>query len=306
MIIFVYAVMSIFNFLKKLFGIKKRGLVSRRQDHADVYHISSEAERMNEAMEKARHTLWYFKKSLLNPRPDQQYFSLKARIEDGAETEHIWLNSVSFDETDNFYGTIGNEPLTIKNVSLGKEIGVALDGVSDWMILEDGKLVGGYTIRALRDGMSEKDQRKFDQQVGFLIDEGVDYFEHNFKTPEGAILCIEDAYDAQDLERVLACKDFESEARLTLQHSRKMEKFSGNPEIILETEKVMRLAFIKFIGENGFPSFKNVKRAFTKEFVTDDLCIVTEVCHYPDHTKSVERLYVGRKNGAWKVLNPAD
>jgi uncharacterized protein YegJ (DUF2314 family) len=295
------------NFFKRLFGFKDSNLVSRRRDQADVYHVNSEAERMNLAMEKARLTLKYFKQSLIKPRPDQNYFSLKARIEDGPEIEHLWLNNVSFDETDNFYGTIGNKPLTIKNVSLGKAIGITLENISDWMILEDGKLVGGYTIRVTRDELTEKELRKFDEQLGFIVDEGVDYFDHNFLTPEGAILCIEDAYDAEDLERVLACKDFESEARLTLRHSRKMEKFAGNPEIISETEKVMRLAFIKFIGENGFPSFKNVKRAFVKkEFVHDDLCIVTEVCHYPDRTKSMERLYVGKKNGMWKVLGPAD
>jgi uncharacterized protein YegJ (DUF2314 family) len=295
------------NWFRRLFGKKEKHRVSRRRDNADVYHVSNEAERMNWAIEKARLTLLYFKSSITTPKPFQTYFSLKARIEDGTDIEHLWLNDLSFDDANIFYGTVANEPIKIHNVSLGKQIGVPYESISDWMIIEDGILIGGYTIRAIRDGLPEKDKKIFDQQTGFTIDEGVDYFEHDFSTPEGAILCIEDAYDAHDINRVMACKDFEAEARLMLSHTKHMERLASKPEIITETEEAVKLTFIKFIDDHGFPSFKNVKRAFPhREFVREDLCIVTEVCRYPDQTKSRERLYVSRKNGEWKVLNPVD
>ena len=38
----------------------------------------------------------------------------------------------------------------------------------------------------------------------------------DFATPEGAILCLEDAYRAEDLEAAVACMDFRTQARLTL------------------------------------------------------------------------------------------
>jgi uncharacterized protein YegJ (DUF2314 family) len=294
------------NWLKRLFG-KKEDRVSHRKDSPDVYHVSTETERMNWGIEKARLTLNYFKSSLNNPRQDQTYFSLKTKIEDGDKVEHLWLTDVSFDENNIFYGTVANEPLTITNVGFGKQIGVGLENISDWMVLEDGRLIGGYTIRAIRDSLAGRDKKDFDRRTGFIIDEGVDYFEHDFTTPEGAILCIEDAYDAHDINRAMACKDFEAEAKLMLSHTKHMERLAANPQIITETEEVVRLTFMKFIDDHGFPSFKNVQRAFPfREFVREDLCIVTEVCHYPDRTKSRERLYVARKNGEWKVLNPVD
>ena len=33
---------------------------------------------------------------------------------------------------------------------------------SDWMIIDDGYLIGGYTILALRDQMPEAEQKEFD------------------------------------------------------------------------------------------------------------------------------------------------
>jgi uncharacterized protein YegJ (DUF2314 family) len=294
------------NWLKRLFGRKKKGDLPR---HGVPHKIPapSESERMQWAIEKARLTLHYFKNSLLSPGDDQNNFQVKVSIVDGIEVEHLWLTDVTCDDSDIFYGTVSSMPSIIHNLTIGKMIGVDVDHISDWMIVEGGKLIGGYTIRAIRDGLDEKKRKIFDRQLGYLIDEGVDHFEHNFTTPEGAILCIEDAYDAHDINRVIACKDFEAEARLMLSNAKHMGTLATNPEIVTETEEAVRSTFIKFIDDYGFPSFKNVKRAFPfREFLRDDLCIITEVCQYPDHTKSTERLYVSRRNGEWKVLNPAD
>jgi uncharacterized protein YegJ (DUF2314 family) len=294
------------NWLKRLFRWKKKG---ERPRHGVLHKIPAptEAERMQWATEKARLTLRYFKKSLQAPRADQSNFQVKATIIDGTQEEQLWLTDVSCDESDIFYGSVSVAPSIIHNVSVGKMIGIHIDHVSDWMVIEEGRLIGGYTLRALRDGMDEKKRHAFDLHLGYIVDDGVDYFEHDFTTPEGAILCIEDAYDARDMNRVIACKDFEAEARLMLSHSTQMGALVNNPEIITETEEAVRSTFIKFIDDYGFPSFKNVRRAFpTREFLRDDLCIVTEVCQYPDRTRSTERLYVSRRNGEWRVLNPAD
>ncbi|RYF40190.1 MAG: DUF2314 domain-containing protein, partial [Cytophagaceae bacterium] len=81
------------------------------------------------------------------------------------------------------------------------------------MSIENGRLIGGYTIRAIRDGVPEKDKAAFDNSIGLYIDEGIDHFKANLDTPEGAILAIEQAYINQDLNAALACKDFYEEAK---------------------------------------------------------------------------------------------
>jgi len=262
---------------------------------------------MTWAIEKAGLTLRYFKDSLLSPRTDQTYFSLKAKIVDGSETEHIWLNDVSFDDTDIFYGVVANAPLNIHNLKLGTKVGVDRSSVSDWLVIENGRLIGGYTIRCLRDEMNEREQKNFDKTLSFLVDEGVDHFEHDLSTPEGAILSIEDAYNEQDLEHVLRCKDFEMEAIFVLAKNKELDRLASDRMVIAETAKAFKLNFIKLIDENGFPNFDNVARAFSKrEFVNPDLCIITEICRYGDHTRSIERIYCGRRGDLWYVLNPAD
>lgn len=298
------------SFFKKLFGKKENETppdVVKREGEPDVYYVAGEEERMNFAMEKARLTISYFKESLTRPKATQQSFSLKARIEDGEMTEHIWLSDVSYDEDKNFYGTVNNEPVDVTNVTFGQQIGIATEHVSDWMIIEDGRLIGGYTIRAVRDGMQGKQREEFDKSIGIPIDEGVDYFEHDFSTPEGAILCLEDAYDAKDIEKAIACKDFETEARLMLEKMGKEGGFADHPAIREQAAKALKLSFIKLLQEEGFPDFKGVLRAFPhREKISDDHYIITEVCRYPNRSKSSQRLHVWRKNGEWKVLNPVD
>lgn len=298
------------SFFKKIFGGGKKKhdqpVVSKRKDEPDVYHVSGTEARMNFAIEKARLTLAYFKQSLLAPTTHQQYFSLKARIADGEIIEHIWLTDVSFDDSNIFYGKIGNAPLNVKTVKLGQNVGISFDDVSDWMIIENGRLIGGYTIRVLREGLTGLALENFDRSVGMQIDEGVDHFSHDQSTPEGAILSLEDAYDARDLDRAIACKDFQAEAGIMLGKLDNMKHLKDNQDIVAQTAEVLQLSFIKHL-QDGFPSFAGVQRAFPKrEYITDDLCIITEVCHHPDQRKSLQRLYVSRKNNAWYVLNLVD
>jgi uncharacterized protein YegJ (DUF2314 family) len=295
------------NFLRKLFGSKRENRVSCAEENPDGYHVPNRTAAMNWAIEKAGLTFRYFKESLISPQPGQTYFSLKAKIVDGSKSEHLWLRDVSCDDTDIFYGTVADVPATIHNLSRGTRVGVERTSARDWMIIENGRLIGGYTIRCIRDAMREKEQRKFDSTIDFLIDEGVDHFEHDLSTPEGAILSIEDAYAEQDLERVISCKNFEMEATFMLAKNKALDRLANDRMIIAETAKAFKLNFIKFIDENGFPNFNNVQRAFSKrEFVNPDLCIVTEVCRYADQTKSIERIYCGRGDNQWYVMNPAD
>jgi uncharacterized protein YegJ (DUF2314 family) len=58
----------------------------------------------------------------------------------------MWLTPVSFDGT-TFHGTVNNEPEKVKTVRMGQKVTVAPSEISDWMYVENRKLVGGYTLR---------------------------------------------------------------------------------------------------------------------------------------------------------------
>lgn len=284
--------------LNKLFGSKKN--VRKREGNPDVYMMPNESERMNWGMEKARLTLHYFIECVKNPKEGQQYFSIKARIEDNGKTEHIWLMEPNFDNEGNIYGIIGNEPIDVKNVSIDEKIGITFEYVSDWMIIENGRLIGGYTIRAIRDGLSGTELQNFDKSLGgMLVDDGEDYFLPNLETPEGAILSLEEAYDNDDLEKSLACKDFHKEAEFMLKKTIQIEI---DKELIDKTAEVLKLSFIKNMTDNGFPKFKDVKRAFKRQNLSDEQCLVTEICYYPEGGKSEQKLNTYKINDQWKVL----
>lgn len=168
--------------LSKIFGKKN---VEERKGEPDMVYVPNEDERMNWAIEKAKLTLWYFEESLANPQPHQVYFSVKVHIIDGDNGEHIWLTEPHFDDEGNLFGTVRNEPVNVTTVKLNQKIGINRNLISDWMTIENGRLIGGYTIRAIRDGVPESEKAAFDNSIGLYIDEGVDHFKSNLDTPEG-------------------------------------------------------------------------------------------------------------------------
>jgi uncharacterized protein YegJ (DUF2314 family) len=134
-----------------------------------VTYVADDDSKMNAAIEKARSTADTFITALNSPKANQTAFSVKMAFTDGGNTEHMWLTPVSYDGT-KFVGTVGNEPEKVKNVKLGQKVSVGPSEISDWMYVENRKLVGGYTLRALRDAMSPKERAEFDKSVPFVVE----------------------------------------------------------------------------------------------------------------------------------------
>ena len=135
-----------------------------------------------------------------------------------------------------------------------------------------------------------------------MVDDGEDYFLPSNKTPEGAIIQIEEAFNQDDLEKAMSCKDFNIEAKLMLE---KLGKGIHDEEVLSKTAEVLKLSFIKSIQENGMPKFQGIKRAFPKrEKINDHHMIITEICYYPDGGKSSQRMNTYLTEDGWKVMGP--
>ncbi len=140
------------------------------RDPADkVTYVDASDSKMNAAIEQARSTADTFIAALQAPQPGQTGLSIKMAFTDGTNTEHMWLTDVKFDGT-KFHGTVNNDPDRVKNVTNGQKASVARAEISDWMYVENGKLVGGYTLRVLRDGLSDAERADFDKSVPFAIE----------------------------------------------------------------------------------------------------------------------------------------
>jgi hypothetical protein len=110
----------------------------------------------------------------------------------------------------------------------------------------------------------------------------------DFTTPEGPILCLEDAYRRRDIEAAIAAKDFKTEARLMLEKTG--FKDHVDDEMIAKTAEAL---------VEGLDSF------FTKrEPHADKVVLVTEMCRFPDGGFSQQQILVAETPQGWRVLNP--
>ncbi len=135
----------------------------------DVIAVEDNDPKMQAAIEKARKSVNTFIQAMANPQPSQSQFMVKMAFRDGKIVEHMWLSSVRYN-SGKFYGSIENYPDKLTTVKLGDSAEVKKDEISDWMYVGDGRLVGGYTIRALLDSMPADERRKQEESVPFKID----------------------------------------------------------------------------------------------------------------------------------------
>jgi len=131
--------------------------------------VSADDPIMNAAIAKARATVDIFETALRAPKASQAGFSIKIPIADGDDIEHFWLSKVRFDGSE-FSGKIANSPETVHTVKMGQTVSVRAAEISDWMFIDHAKLVGGYTLRVLRDRLSPADRAEFDRSVPFQVE----------------------------------------------------------------------------------------------------------------------------------------
>ena len=79
--------------------------------------------------------------------------------------EHIWLADLNFSGPKP-RGVIANEP-RMDSLRFMEEVTFDPSDVTDWMYVEGGRLVGGYTTRLIRDRMSPEERKEFDASAPF-------------------------------------------------------------------------------------------------------------------------------------------
>lgn len=86
-------------------------------------------------------------------------FAVKAPVEDGSTTEHVWLGDITY-KNGEFQGIINKDPEKVSNVRKGQKLAVRKNEISDWMFLKNGKLYGNYTVRPTLKSMPEEESFK--------------------------------------------------------------------------------------------------------------------------------------------------
>lgn len=133
---------------------------------SNITRISSGDAAMNAASAKARATLKQFLAALKAPKKGQENFGVKKRFPVGKEGgEHMWLGDIAYDGLV-LRGTLINRPVHLKNVHYGDRVVIHPNEVSDWLYSDNGKMVGGYTMRVLHSRLSPGEKKRFEEGLG--------------------------------------------------------------------------------------------------------------------------------------------
>ena len=140
------------------------GSVIKRPGQPDCLHVTDDHKEMAAAVQKARKTMDKLIAAVRSPKSNQSRFAVKKPFIEGSKVEHLWVKQLSFDGKV-FRGRIDNTPVGLKRVRLGDKVAVAPEEISDWMFVQDDRLVGGYTIQAMCSHLSTAEKKQFEQNA---------------------------------------------------------------------------------------------------------------------------------------------
>jgi uncharacterized protein YegJ (DUF2314 family) len=125
---------------------------------------------LDSAIRQARDTLDLFVEKLKTPHPDRTFVAVKARFFPPDDLpQDIWVDEVTYSDGA-FRGNMGDDIPSLK-LEAGEKITVDREDILDWMIVEDGKLIGGYTIRLAVQRMTPEERERFLEMLDYTIED---------------------------------------------------------------------------------------------------------------------------------------
>lgn len=122
--------------------------------------FEADDEGMEAAIDAAKLSFWKFLDAFLEPEEGQEAFLLKVVFLADDQVEHIWVADLEIDGV-GFRGVVANEP-TLPSLRFKQEVEFEPSRITDWMFIDNGKLVGGYTTRLIRERMSPEERAAYD------------------------------------------------------------------------------------------------------------------------------------------------
>jgi uncharacterized protein YegJ (DUF2314 family) len=122
------------------------------------------------AIRHARDSLLTFIDKIATPHADRTFVAVKVRFyPPGESPQDIWVDEVTY-TNGVFRGMMGDDIPSLK-LEAGEKIKIDEEDIVDWMIVEDGKLIGGYTIRLAVQRMSPEERERFLETLDYTIED---------------------------------------------------------------------------------------------------------------------------------------
>lgn len=140
-----------------------------RSGEPAIYNVKSDDPEMDAAIHASKATLPEFLRVFERQDTATSDFALKVHYDDGKEPEHLWLADLST-QNGKLYGVVSNLPEFTTAVKEGETVEVDTSKVSDWKYVQHHRLVGGRTIKVLRNHLSPEERKELDASVDYKID----------------------------------------------------------------------------------------------------------------------------------------
>lgn len=130
---------------------------------------SGDAE-LHAAIAQARGSLDAFVTKIAEPHPSRSFVAVKVRFTPPGESpQDIWVDEVTYRQGV-LRGAIGDDIPALR-LEAGEMVTIDEEDIVDWMVVEEGKLVGGYTIRLAVQRMSPEEREQFLETLDYVIED---------------------------------------------------------------------------------------------------------------------------------------
>ena len=128
-------------------------------------HVRSSDPAYQQTILEAQESIEQFRAMLPSDGTARPDALIKTKLVDGDHSAFMWLNSTAT-EGDNFTAELFEVPDTLPNFTLGHRYVVTPKELMDWMVNENGRLTGGFSLRYNRAKMTAPEQLDFDRHIG--------------------------------------------------------------------------------------------------------------------------------------------
>lgn len=140
------------------------------QDVEETPTLTGTDTELDAAIQQARDSLPTFIQTIATPQADRTLVAVKVRFTPPEESsQDVWVDEVTY-VNGVFRGNVGDD-LPALRLELGQKTNVEEKDIVDWMIVENGKLIGGYTIRLAVQRMSAEERERFLATLDYVIDD---------------------------------------------------------------------------------------------------------------------------------------
>ncbi len=142
-------------------------VLSCRSRNPNIVTVGTDDAQMTAAIDSARRTVSVVLSHLSAPAPNQTYLSIKARVGTDLRGEHIWLSDLSYGGG-MIRGRLTDNAETVEGFKAGDWVTTRPDSISDWLIVTNGTICGGFTLRVLRARLSPQEQAGLDSGLAAM------------------------------------------------------------------------------------------------------------------------------------------